>query len=118
VQFVDRRVGGGSLPSFQRRPDARAVRPEARQQCLEKGDARAGLQLVIAGEDLPRQRHPGTLPANRQKLFAQFGETLGIGETGRLVPALDQRAAAFGDGLQQLAEERGVHPFALRPRPH
>ena len=40
VQFVDRRVGGGSLPSFQRRLDARAVRPEARQQCLEKGDAR------------------------------------------------------------------------------
>src|SRR5262249_50289100 len=70
-------------------------------------DPRAGRQLAIAGEDLPGERDARRLAAAREQAFAEINQA--FRPRGRVVTALDQGPAPFRDGLQQLAEERGVH---------
>ena len=81
--------------------------PEGARQRLEKGDARPDGELVIAAENLPRQRHAGRLAPVRQQLLAEIGEALAaLGEVlAALACAVDQRAPALRDRLQQFAEK-------------
>ena len=58
------------------------------------------VSVGITGEDFARERHPGSLAAAGQKIFAQFDEVFGA--SGRLAApvARKQRAAALGNRLQ------------------
>ena len=73
---LDRLIGGVALPGGDRRVEPRVVGAEPRRQRLEEGDARTGGQLVVAGEDLARERHAGRLAAPRQQLLAQLDQAL------------------------------------------
>ncbi len=125
-QLLPARLGGGmqlrggllrafARPRIDRRIDALAVGPEAHRERLEERDARPGGELGVACEDLARERDPRGLAASRQQFLAQLDQRLGA--RGRLAAAVagavDERAAALGDRLQQLAEERGVHAKVL-----
>ena len=85
------------------------VGAETARQRLEKGNARPGLQLGIAGQDLARERHPRGFAAAGEQILAQMRK-VGRALLGDPAPiARDQRAAAFRDRLQHVAEKRGVH---------
>jgi hypothetical protein len=116
VELGRRLVGLLALPAGDRGGDAVAVGAEPRRQRLEEGDARAGGQLGIVGEDFGGARHPGRLARTGQQRFALLDQVLRLGGGGAAAIAgtLDQCPAALGNGLQQLAEERGVHAGPLQ----
>jgi hypothetical protein len=98
-------------PGRDRAIDAGTIVAESGGERLEKGDARPGRELGIAGQDVLGERHAGRLAAAGQKFLALFDEA-GRALMRRLAAlAPDQRAAAVGDALQHFAEERGVHRF-------
>ena len=105
-------LGGGfggrrRPPGGDRGIDAGVVVPEGLRQRLEKGDARPGGQLGIVVENFVGERDARGFAAAGQQRLAQLDET--VGAPARRRAARDQGAAAVGDALQHLAEERGVH---------
>jgi hypothetical protein len=72
VQFRHRGIAGFRPPSLDRRLEPRVIRPEARRQRLEKGDARARGQGGVARQNLARQRDAGGLATTRQQFLAKF----------------------------------------------
>ena len=68
-------------------------------------------QLGVAQQDLPREGHAGRLAAARQQLLAELDQAVGARrrQAAPLAGAVYEGAAALGNGLQQLAEKRGVH---------
>ena len=95
--------------------DPRPIMAENARQRLEEGDTRADGQLRILGKDLVCQRHAGRLAATREQILAKLDET-GRAGARRLAPvAPDQGAAAVGDALQHLAEERSIHRIFHQP---
>ena len=95
--------------------DPRPIVAEHARQRLEEGDTRADGQLGILGKDLVCQRHAGRLAAAREQILAKLDEA-GRARARRLAPvAPDQGAAAVGDTLQHLAEERGIHRIFHQP---
>ncbi len=95
--------GGGTEP--------RAVGAVAFGQRLEEGDAGAGLELRVAHENLARERDARGLAAARQQRVAELDQARRalLRDLAPVARAIDQRAAAFRDGLQHVAEEGGVH---------
>src|SRR5262249_52481044 len=88
------------------------IGPEALRQRLEKRDARAGREFVIALENFARQRDArGFTDASEQPpalLDQAFRARLRL-----LAPAARQQsAAALRNVLQQCPEKRGVHLLA------
>ena len=93
-----------------------AIGAEALRQRLEERDARPGGQLGIAVENFARQRDAGGFAAPGQQILAQLDQALGArrGVTAPVARRVEQRAAALGDGLQQFAEEGGIHSVPSR----
>ncbi len=111
VQFGRRFVGRRLPPLGDGAIDAGAIVAECGGERFEKGDARPGRELGIARQDFLRQRDAGRLAAAGQQLLALFDQTRRTLMRRFPALALDQCAAAVGDALQHLAEERGVHRF-------
>ena len=105
-------IGDGRLPPIgDGAVDAGAIVTEGGGERLEKGDPRPGGQVGIFGQDFLRQRDTRGFAAAGQQFLALFDDA-GRALMRRLPAlALDQCAAAVGDALQHLAEERGVHGF-------
>ena len=96
-------AGGGAEPV--------AIGAEAARQRLEEGDARAGCQLGVAREDFARERDAGGFAAAGEQILAELDEVgrALLGDPAPVARAVDERAAAFRDGLQHIAEEGGAH---------
>src|SRR5262249_34509809 len=111
LQLGRRRVGRVALPGLDGSREALAVRAEAVAQRLEEGDTRSGGELAVARQDGGGARRAGSFPAPGQQLLAQLDKVLRarLGDLAAVARAVDQGAAAVGDILQELAEERGVH---------
>ena len=84
-------------------------------QRLEEGDARSGGEFVVAAEDFARTGDAGSLAEARQQVLAQLDQAFGAGGRIDTPVSRQQRTSALGDGLQQFAEERGVHPAFQDP---
>ena len=109
-------LGGGDvarrcLPGRDGALEPLLVGAEAVRQRLEEGDARPGGQLGEAQQDVAGERGAGRLAAHRHELLAHVDQALRALLRGAApaAGAVDQRPPAVGDGLQELAEERGVH---------
>ena len=102
-------VAGPLAPGGDGGLHARRIGTETFAQRLEKGDARSGGELVVAAEDFARTGDAGGLAAAGQKILAQLDQALGAGTRLAAPAARQKRAAALGNGLQKLSEERGVH---------
>src|ERR1041385_6211149 len=115
MQFGCRILIGPPRPRIDCRIDTFAIDAEMDCERLEEGDARAGCQLVVAGEDFARERDSQSLAAPGQKLLAQVDEALRAcrSATASVARAVDQRAAALRDALEQFAEKRGVHTVPM-----
>ena len=75
-------VGRIVAPGGNRRLQAGRVGPEALRQRLEEGDARAGREFRVAGEDIARHRDAGGLAAAGQQVVAELDQALGAGRVG------------------------------------
>jgi hypothetical protein len=105
-------LGGGfggrrSPPGGDRRIDAGLIMPEGARQRLKEGDARPGGQIGIIVENFVGERHTRGFTTAGQQRLAELDDT--IGAPARRRAARDQGAAAVGDALQHLTEERGIH---------
>jgi hypothetical protein len=91
-------VGGGAEPV--------AVGAEAACQRLEERDAGTGFELAVARENFAGERHPRGFAAAGQEILAELGEVgrALLGDTSPVAGTVDERAAAFRDGLQHIAE--------------
>ena len=104
-------VGRGRAPVVDGGFELLVVGPVAARQRLEEGDAGAGLELAVAGQDFARERDAGGLAAAGQQFVAELDQGRGPLLVG-LAPVagpVDQRTAAFRDGLQHIAEEGCAH---------
>ncbi len=79
---------------------------QAACQRLEERDAGTGFELAVAREDFASERHPRGFAAAGQEILAELGEVgrALLGDTSPVARAVDERAAAFRDGLQHIAE--------------
>src|SRR5262249_44061113 len=95
-----------------------AARSEAGRQRFEEGDPRPGGELGVARQGFAREGDAGGFATGRQQLLAQLDEVFRAGS--RRFPAragaVDQGTAALRDGLQEFAEEGGVHVIAPSSR--
>jgi hypothetical protein len=111
VQLRRGLVGTQSRPGIDRGIDTLAVDAKAQGQRLEERDARPDGQFAVKRKDFARERHPGRFTPSRQQFLAQFDQACRLCRrvTAPVARAIDQRAAALRNRLQQFAEERGIH---------
>ena len=111
MDFGDGLVIGIALPGRDRVLQPRLVRAEAVGQRLEEGDARPGGERGILREDVARERDAGGLAPPGQQLLAFLDQIFRAGDAVDAAGqrAFEQGAAAVGNGLQHVAEKRGVH---------
>ena len=110
MQFRDGFIALIALPGLDRGGKPLAVRAEALRKRLEHRDARAGLELGVAGQDVACERDTGRFAAAGQQVFAKLDDAFGLGcRPTAIAGAVEQCPAALGDRLQHFAEERGVH---------
>ena len=100
------RVRGRALPGSDCGAEPFSVHAEAARKRLEEGDARTGRQFGVAREDFAGERHPRGFAAAGQEILAELGEVgrALLGDTSPVARAVDERAAAFRDRLQHIAE--------------
>ena len=106
-----RGVGRRREPGGDRGVEPRVIGAEPGRQRLEKGDARAGGQLGVEHEDFARERHARGFAAPRQQVLAELDEARRalLGNLAAVAGAIDQRAAALGNGLQHVAKKGRIH---------
>ena len=113
-------AAASSEPSRDQASTAASIRsrstPKRVAERLEERDAGAGGQFVVAREDLARERDTGSLAPTGQQFLAQLDQTVRTcrSVTAPVARAVDQRAPALRDRLQQFAEKRGVHLTVLK----
>ena len=111
MDFGDGLVIGVALPGRDRGFQPCLVRPKAVGQGLEESDARPGRERRVLQKDIARERDAGGLAPPGQQLLAFLDQVFGardaVDAAGQR--AFKQSAAAVGNGLQHVAEKRGVH---------
>jgi hypothetical protein len=117
MNFGGGRVRGLGPPLPDGGIEPRALDPEAFGKRLEERDARPRGQLGVSAENVACARGAGSFSAAREQRLAVVGERIRANLRPRAPLSRDQRAAAFHNPLQQLAEKRGIHAASLEHRP-
>ena len=96
-------------PGLDRLGKPGTVGAEVAGQRLEEGKAAGSVEMVVAVEHLARHGGAGGFAAARQQRLAQFHEFGGVQPGLGAVAPPQQRAAALGNGRQQVGEKGVGH---------
>ena len=109
VQGAGILVGRLGTPCLDRLGQAFPIRAEIAHQCLEEGPASRRIQLLVDVEHLTRHGGARSFAPARQQRAAELDQPVGILLGVGRIPAAKQRAAALGDGGEQVGEEGVGH---------